>query len=56
VKANLAAVAHLINVECNLEKKTAFFISILWALVMHAAFSILWAPKGQDCISIAIFL
>lgn len=58
MKANLAAVVHMINVECNLQKKTAFVMRELleMALVMYAAFSILWAPKGQECISIAIFL
>lgn len=58
MKSNLAAVAQMINVECNLEKRTAFFMRELleMTLVMYPAFSILWAPKGQECISIAIFL
>jgi hypothetical protein len=53
VKANLAAVAHMINVECILRKKTAFFMRELleMALVVYAAFSIFWAPKGQEFIS-----
>lgn len=50
MKAKLAAVAHMINVECILQKKTAFFTRELleMALVMYAAFSILWAPKSQE--------
>jgi hypothetical protein len=57
VKANLAAVAHMINVECILQKKTAFFMRELleMALVVYAAFSIFWAPKVRNssrCIAI----